>query len=102
MHVAASVFSNADRTFGDAMNKYLPVYKGQGYRHIIKWMILMSNNLRGEIFIAPKEYYEKVFNKPVKGSSYFLAGSDLPPDMVEFLNTPEDSFSRDGFIQFLK
>ena len=33
MHVAASVFSNSDRTFGDAMNKYLPVYKGQGYRH---------------------------------------------------------------------
>ena len=36
MHVAASVFSNSDTTFGDAMNKYLPVYKGQGYRHIIK------------------------------------------------------------------
>ena len=35
MHVAASVFSNSDRTFGDAMNKYLPVYKGQGYRHIM-------------------------------------------------------------------
>ena len=60
------------------------------------------NNLRDEIVIAPKEYYEKVFNKPVKDSSYFLAGSDLPEDMVEFLNTPEDSFSRDGFIQFLK
>ena len=35
MHVAASVFSNSDRSFGDAMNKYLPVYKGQGFQHII-------------------------------------------------------------------
>ena len=62
----------------------------------------MSSKLKGEILKASKEYYEKVFNKPVKGSSYFLAGSDLPPDMVEFHNAPEDSFSRDGFMQFLK
>ena len=62
----------------------------------------MFNELKGEFLKAPKEYYEKVFNKPVKGSSYFLAGSDLPQDMVEFHNAPEDSFPRDGFMQFLK
>ena len=50
---------------------------------------------------ALEEYYDKVFNNPVKGSSYFLAGSDLPRDMVEFQNAPQDSFSTDGFIQFL-
>ena len=61
----------------------------------------MSHRLKGKILGALEEYYDKVFNNPVKGSSYFLAGSDLPRDMVEFQNAPQESFSTDGFIQFL-
>ena len=45
---------------------------------------------KGKVLAALLEYYDKVFKKPVKASSYFLAGSDMPQDMVEFQNAPLD------------